>query len=66
MAARFVGRQAELATLEDELRQACNGQPRVVRIQGPSGGADKEVALAEKLGIPVFTDIEALDGHFPK
>jgi hypothetical protein len=37
VAARFVGRQAELATLEDELRQACNGQPRVVRIQGPSG-----------------------------
>jgi DNA-binding CsgD family transcriptional regulator len=37
VAARFVGRQAELDTLEDELRQACNGQPRVVRIQGPSG-----------------------------
>ena len=36
----------------------------VLRLPGESSGADKEVRLAETLGIPVFTSIEALAGHF--
>jgi hypothetical protein len=36
----------------------------VLRIPGPSSGADKEVQLAQRLMIPVFTDIDALLKHF--
>jgi hypothetical protein len=35
----------------------------VFRLPGPSSGADKEVALAEKLKIPVFADIDDLVNH---
>lgn len=34
----------------------------IFRIEGRSPGADAEVAYAEKLGIPVFTDINSLLG----
>jgi hypothetical protein len=33
-------------------------------VEIPSPGADKEVALAEKEGIPVFYSIEELNNHF--
>lgn len=36
----------------------------VLRLPGISTGADGEVAHAEKLGIPVFTDIEVLKAFF--
>jgi len=36
----------------------------VLRLPGQSHGADEEVRLAEQLGIPVFTDISLLAGHF--
>lgn len=36
----------------------------VLRLPGPSVGADKEVDLATELGIPVFTEVEALTRHF--
>lgn len=36
----------------------------VFRLPGESNGADKEVELARKLGIPVFTDIDELSRHF--
>ena len=36
----------------------------VLRLPGPSGGADKEVDFAKKLGIPVFTKIDELAEHF--
>lgn len=36
----------------------------VLRLSGESGGADKEVALAQRLNIPVFTSISELDAHF--
>lgn len=36
----------------------------VLRLPGESKGADIECQFAEELGIPVFTDIEALVGHF--
>lgn len=36
----------------------------VLRLPGESKGADKEVDLAESLGIPVFKDIEKLNNHF--
>lgn len=34
----------------------------LLRLPGASSGADREVALAESRGIPVFHDIEALLG----
>lgn len=36
----------------------------VLRNPGESPGADREVALAESLGIPVFKAIAELDEHF--
>lgn len=36
----------------------------VLRLEGESVGADREVALAESLGIPVFTSIEELKEAF--
>lgn len=36
----------------------------VLRLPGESSGADKEVALARKLGIPVFTEIDQVTKHF--
>src|SRR5258708_32707376 len=39
------------------------GQP-VASLPGPSSGADKEVDLARKLGIPVFAKIDELTKHF--
>lgn len=35
----------------------------VLRLPGESSGADQEVKLAEKLGIPVFYDVEELKCH---
>jgi hypothetical protein len=32
----------------------------VLRLPGPSNGADREVDAAKALGIPVFTEISAL------
>lgn len=36
----------------------------VLRLPGSSDGADKEVDLAKRLGIPVFNDIHSLASHF--
>jgi uncharacterized protein DUF4406 len=36
----------------------------VLRLPGQSNGADKEVDLAQKLRIPVFTEINELTKHF--
>jgi hypothetical protein len=36
----------------------------LLRLPGPSGGADKEVQLAQTLGISVFTEIDDLVKHF--
>jgi hypothetical protein len=36
----------------------------LLRLPGPSSGADKEVQLAQELGISVFTEIEDLVRHF--
>jgi len=47
--------------LDNQFLPCCDG---VLRLAGPSSGADKEVNLARKLGIPVFTTIEALVTHF--
>ena len=38
----------------------------VFRLPGESNGADKEVELAVKLGIPVFDDILAIHEAFPE
>lgn len=48
--------------LDNEFLPHCDA---VLRIPGESNGADKEVALAERLGIPVFHDIEQVNAHFP-
>ncbi len=36
----------------------------VLRLPGDSRGADEEVALAEKIGMPVFHDLQSLRAHF--
>ena len=36
----------------------------VIRLPGPSNGADKEVLLAQELNIPVFNCIDDLVEHF--
>ena len=36
----------------------------VLRLPGPSSGADKEVLFAQEQNIPVFTDIDDLVKHF--
>jgi hypothetical protein len=36
----------------------------VLRLPGESSGADKEVELARKLGIPAFTSIDAVAQYF--
>ncbi len=38
----------------------------VLRLPGESNGADKEVALAESLSIPIFYDMQSLDAYFPR
>lgn len=38
----------------------------VLRLPGESNGADKEVARAESLALPVFTSIEAVAAHFKR
>jgi uncharacterized protein DUF4406 len=43
--------------IDNEWLPTCDA---LLRIPGESSGADKEVALAHKLGIPVYFDIIAL------
>lgn len=47
------------AELDMSWIEACHA---MFRIDGKSDGADAEVAYAEQLGLPVFTDISALLG----
>lgn len=47
--------------LDNQFLPCCQA---VLRLPGPSSGADKEVALAKSIGIPVFTDIDALAAEF--
>jgi len=49
--------------LDNQFLPCCQA---VLRIPGESSGADKEVDLAKKLGIPVFTAIEEVVQHFLK
>lgn len=47
--------------LDNEFLPFCNA---VLRLPGESNGADQEVLLAERLSIPVFTDMDELIRHF--
>ncbi len=47
--------------LDNQFLPCCNG---LLRLPGASSGAEKEVKLAESLGIPVFFDIQTLASHF--
>ena len=47
--------------LDNQFLPICQA---VLRLPGHSQGADKEVHLAETLGIPVFTEIDDLVKHF--
>jgi hypothetical protein len=47
--------------LDNQFLPCCQA---VLRLPGQSIGADKEVALAERFGIPVFHDIPTLDAYF--
>ena len=47
--------------LDNEFLPCCAA---VLRLPGESNGADKEVALAQRLGLPVFTSVRELCAHF--
>ncbi len=47
--------------LDLEFLPCCDA---VLRLSGPSSGADGEVMRAESLGIPVFRDRDSLVRHF--
>src|SRR5437868_13379401 len=47
--------------LDNQFLPACDA---VLRLPGESSGADKEVALGESLGIPVFRSIDEVVKHF--
>jgi len=47
--------------LDNQFLPNCDG---LLRIDGNSSGADKEVSLAQKLNIPVFHTIQEVDSHF--
>ena len=47
--------------LDNQFLPCCAG---LLRLPGPSSGADKEVHLAQTLGIPVFMEIDKLVSHF--
>jgi len=47
--------------LDETWLLACHG---VLRLDGESEGADREVALAKERGIPVFYDTKSLFDHF--
>ena len=49
--------------LDNQFLPHCDG---LLRLPGQSRGADKEVALAESLGLPVFHSVAAVDAHFPR
>ena len=49
--------------LDNEFLPCCAA---VLRLPGPSKGADAEVQLAESLGLPVFYDIDKLAEFFEK
>ncbi len=51
----------DLYTLDIELLRRCDG---VLRIPGPSAGADLEVKFAENNSIPVFMFMDKLLDHF--
>src|SRR5690349_15138078 len=48
--------------LDLEFLLLCQG---VLRLEGESQGADREVAAAESAGIPVFREVSALVAYFP-
>jgi uncharacterized protein DUF4406 len=50
-------------SLDREFLPCCAA---VLRLPGESAGAEKEVHLAQALGIPVFTEINSLVEHFKK
>jgi len=47
--------------LDNQFLPCCGA---VLRLPGASTGADKEVQLAQRLGIPVFTEVDDLAKHF--
>jgi hypothetical protein len=47
--------------LDNEFLPCCDA---VLRLPGPSNGADKEVRLAQELDKPIFYNIDSLVRHF--
>ena len=47
--------------LDNEFLPCCGA---LLRLPGESSGADKEVELARKLGLPIFTEIDQIVRHF--
>jgi len=57
----FPRRYESWLELDNAFLPCCDA---LLRLPGSSNGADGEVQLAKRLGIPVFTDIGELDSHF--
>lgn len=53
----------EWLALDNEFLPVCNA---LLRLEGESSGADLEVALAQRIGVPVFFSMEKLFDHFSK
>jgi Domain of unknown function (DUF4406) len=49
--------------LDNQFLPCCDA---VLRIPGESSGADKEVVLAQKVGLPIFTNIDELVAHYDR
>lgn len=47
----------------ERLLQHCDA---VLRLPGASAGADQDVAIAERRGIPVYFSLEEVPGHRPR
>lgn len=56
------GRYEQWIALDLSYISICHA---LLRLPGPSGGADREVAFAREIGVPVFESVEALQAAVP-
>jgi len=56
------GRYEQWIALDFSYISVCDA---LLRLSGPSGGADREVIFAYEIGVPVFYSIEALQVAVP-
>ena len=56
------GRYEQWIAIDFSYISTCHA---LLRLPGPSGGADREVAFAHEIGVPVFDSIKALQAGVP-